>query len=281
MSRIVEFFSAIEPYFFQCILGAAAFFSLWKDWNEYGSKAGRYQRPVQFCLLGLVVGAFVLSLFETYKTHGEARSAHQHEQESQNKIDGLTDQVRQERQENKETRDDFRQSFDALYQKYSDLASKTQNAELLREIQQTRGELKTTQEKLNQPKARLSSGFWTGEADDSLPSEITVMRQRDGSVAFDISLANQTDVNALKGAAVVRICTACKYAKEPEGFHPIAGAADSDREVTFEHIFAHTKLQKYRIEVAVPPSAKRFQVDIHSACENCVPQLQKLFASIQ
>lgn len=136
----------------------------------------------------------LLSVFETYTTHKDAsekeQTASRKEAESKKQVDDLTKQVTQERDENKQNADGFRQSFAALYNKYSDLAARVQNADLLREIIRTRKELKATQDKLNQPKARLVAGFWVPDAALTFPQETTVSRRADGSIAVDVIMSN-------------------------------------------------------------------------------------------
>jgi hypothetical protein len=281
MESLGHFFHAAEPYALQTLLGLVALFGVLKDWKEYA----RFKKPVAVIVLVGTIAVYLLSLFETYDTRRDARlkeeTASRKEVESKKQIEVLTEQVSQEREENKQNANGFRTSFSQLYDKYSELAARSKNPDLIREIKRTQNELKATQDKLNQPKARLNAGFWAATDSYDFPHEINIPRRPDGSVAFDICASNPTDVTALNGAFDVRICRLCKFAKEPQGSNHVSGSREEDREIKFDHIFAHSNIQKYAIEVIPPPSAARFQVDIFYRCENCEPGQQSLFVNIE
>jgi hypothetical protein len=285
MESISHFWNAIEPYLLQCLLGVIALGGLLKDWKDYGEASGRFKKPVRMAILVGTVAVILLSVFETFSTRRETKekeqAASRNEAESKKQIDDLTEQVRLEREENKHNADGFRTSFDVLYSKYSDLATRTHDADLLREIKQTREELKTTQQKLNPAKAHLTAGFWEPNNDtDIFPLKTTVQKRTDGSVVFDLSTVNSSDVNALGGGFVVRICGLCRFAKEPQGSIHTPGAPEQEREFQFQHIFAHSHLSKSTIEV-IPPSGVGFMVDVFYRCENCPPDKQTLSVYVQ
>jgi Tfp pilus assembly protein PilV len=278
MEIIGHFFQTALPYLLQGLLGLIALIAVAKDWKDYGEATGKYANPVRIAVLIFTVAVIFLSFVDTYNSRSEATRK---ETESKKQIDDLTEQVRLERDENKHNADGFRQSFDALYKKYSDLATRTHDADLLREIKQTRDELKVTRDRLDQPKAQLTAGFWEpNNHTDIFPLKTTVQRRPDGSVAFDINTLNSSDVNALSGGLVVRICRTCKFAKEPQGSINTPGASEQDREFHFQHVFAHSKLPKFTVEV-IPPSGSGFEVDVFYRCENCSSDKQTLFVYVQ
>jgi hypothetical protein len=274
----------LEPYILQLFLGTIALFGLFKDWKDYKEKIHGF-KSLPWVLLVITVAVIGMTLFETHNTRRETREKEQaaatKDAENAGQITVLTEQVRMEREENKHNSDGFRQSFDSLYRRYSDLASKVQNADLLREIKETRSDLKTTQEKLTQPKPRLIASFWKANMErPDFKKEIDVVKAKDGSVSFEIVTLNESEVAALKGETNIRICALCKYAKEPEGSRQLPGAPDTDRALDFDHMFSSAMTQKLTLEVTPPSFAQRFTVDVHYACENCTSDTQTLKINI-
>jgi len=288
MTAVGHFLHAAEPYIFQGILGVIALFGLWKDWKDYGDASGRFKKPVRTVLLIGTLIVILLSAFDTYDTRRDARLKEQtaswKEVESKKQIDDLTTQVRLGREENKDNADGFRTSFANLYNKYSQLAARVQNADLLREIAQTRKELKATQDKLNQPKAHLAASFWYPNFSvDNIQQEVTTPKRADGSVTFDIVVMNPEDVPALNGSFTIRICETCRFSKEPKGSMHLEGSDERDRQWSFDRILPKSAVQKYEIEVTPhnPLLGNRFEVDMLYACVNCVGGKQVLWVNIQ
>jgi hypothetical protein len=273
------------PYILQGLLGLIALVALIKDWKDYGEASGKYKHPVRIAVLIGTIAVIFFSMIDTYNTRIEAKQKEQEasRKEAANKkqAEDLTGQIRLEREENKHNSDGFRESFGRLYQKYSDLAAKTQNAELLREIKETRDELKTTQEKLTQPKAELVASFWKSEMTEAdVEKQIDATRNKDGSVSLDIVTLNAGDVVALRGAILLRVCMLCKFTKEPEGSQHLPGASEQERTFPFEHILSHTLTEKRTIEVTPLPAVGNFTFAVGYACENCVTEMQILHVKL-
>jgi hypothetical protein len=283
MGRVWQILRDLEPYILQFLLGAIAIGGLIKDWKDYGEKFGRLKN-LRWLILLATVGVLLLTLLDTHQTRKDAREKEQQAQtrdaENSGHITDLTKQVQQERNEAKDARNDFRTSFASLYQRYSELLAKVRNADLLREIEQYRAELKTTQEKLTQPKPELVASFSQPTPTDIPTRQIDVVKSKDGTVTVDLTTINKGDGPALKGALEVRICWACEYAKEPERSNHVPGSDEQDREFQFEHIFSHTMTEKRTIEIRPKPFINRFQIDVHYVCENCVTDVQTLWVNL-
>jgi hypothetical protein len=135
--KLGEIFNDIYPYILQVLLGTVALFGSIKDWEDYGNKFGRF-RHLRWALLLFTIAVIALTLYDTHSSRREARQKEQAAEktgvESKAQIGTLTQQITLERDENKTNADGFRKSFDSLYQKYSDLAAKTQNKELMQEL---------------------------------------------------------------------------------------------------------------------------------------------------
>src|ERR1700678_1564512 len=138
--KIGEIWNDIYPYILQILLGAVALFGLIKDWEDYGEKFGRFKH-LRWALLVFTVGVIGLTLYDTHSSRRETRqkeqAAEKTEVENKAQIDTLTQQITVERDENKTNANGCRKSFDSLYQKYSDLAARTQNKELIQELADT------------------------------------------------------------------------------------------------------------------------------------------------
>jgi hypothetical protein len=232
----------------------------------------------------------MLSMADTYHTRTEAKEAQdrvdrekeeaKHREEiSQQKIDQLSAQVADLRNDNTTNAAGFRQSFARLYAKFSDLQTKTQNVALLKEISETKDQLVATQQKLNQPKAALVATFPTSQM---IPVTETTL-PRDGATAtVGLQILNPSDAAALNGGFVVRIPDNCSYAEEPAGFQKVPGAGPSDRNHEFQHIFPNTQTEPYTIKVKIPSFVSRFEVSVFFACETCVVgKTQNLWVDIR
>lgn len=282
----LKIWSDLEPYILQVLLGATTLFVLLKDREDYVKKVGRFWTVVTFIATTTIFG---LTLLETHATRRETRekerTADKRDAANTKQIDVLTEQVRLEREENKQNSDGFRLSFAALYNKYSELASRTNNSGLLQELHRTQNDLRDTQSKLDQPKATLTASFWTsGMSSENLSRDKVVSRRPDGSVSIDVIVLNPSDVAALNGAYTIRICETCKFAKEPAGLSLISGSPEYDRQKAFDRILSKTGDERRTIEIIPPPSLPfggRFEVDVLYRCVNCISDKVPLWVTFQ
>lgn len=266
-----QILSDLEPYILQVFLGALALLGLFKDWKDYKKKLGRFR----WGLLVLTVGVFLLTLYETHNTRRETRekevAAETKDAGSTAQIKTLTEQIRLEREENKQNSNGFRQSFDALYKEYSDLAAKTQNRELLSELNDTKKRLQSAEAKFEQPKAKLTASFWSlGITPETAQHELTTVRKPDGSISVDLVVSNFGDVAALDGGLTVRICRECRFQKEPEGFTHIPGSNEQDRQVFFTRLNPHSSDQRRTVDIIPPDTQPRIEIGVLYTCTNCV-----------
>lgn len=287
MTKVWQVCVDLEPYILQILLGAIALFALSKDWDDYVTRLGKLKTLFLFAATIIVI---FLTLLDTHSTRKDTREKEQiaasKDAASTKQVEILTEQVRLEREENKQNSDGFRISFTSLYDKYSDLASRVRNSDLLRELHQTQSDLKETQSKLAQPKATLTASFWhPNMSSANLTKDITVSKKADGSVTLDIMVLNTSDTAALNGTYTIRICVGCKFAKEPEGFMHFKGSEEQDRQVNFDRILSKSTDEKRTIEVFPPqPLAtlpNRFEIDMWYSCVNCVTDRIPLWVSVQ
>jgi hypothetical protein len=276
---------AFITYGLQIFIGTLALLGVWKDWSE--KKKNQQKRKKRFyigwVLLTLVV--LGLSIADTHvnraKNEKDRREAASAKQLADSNSQFLTAQVQQLRDDSKSNSDGFRKSFDGLYQRFADLKAKVTNAELIKEIDETKKELQATQAKLVAPKPTLVPSFFLADYNYETPIlESTVTRSIDGSVPIAFVVANPSSVTALHGEIALRICTVCVFAKEPAGFIKRSGAPGQDRSKEFEHILAMTTLEQMTADLTVPTDVHRFEVNVLIVCENCDRVVQRLFVNV-
>jgi hypothetical protein len=268
----------VLPYLSQLFLGLLAFCALLKDWNDYGKLSRKWGKAVPLGLALVTILVTFLGLYETHRARVEQAST---EASSQATISGLSGQIQQLRNDNKQNADGFRDSFTALYKQYSTLQSKTQNAELLKEIEATKQKLVDAQNSLTPPTVTPLATFPTVEAAKIPITETVLSRSRD-FVTVDFAVYNPSNFNAKAGSVLLRVCSDCKYADEPTGFVRVVGGSESDRQHDFAYIYAKTALGRMTVHISVPPQYRSFQVGVFIGCENCSPaQQQQLKVIVQ
>lgn len=262
------------PYLYQALLGVVAFFALLKDWSDYGNLSKKWGRAVPLILAIITAVITLLSIRETSSSRAEQAS-------NRATIAQLSTQIDQLRGDNQKSADGFRDSFATLYQRFTDLQSKVQNADLLKEIDATKKELVATQSKLTPLKISPIATFPSKDPSKIPITEFTTARSGD-FVEVKFTVYNPSDSNAGAGAIILRICESCRYADEPPGFHKITGSAESDREKDFQHIWAKAGMEIKTARIVVPPQLDSFMIGVIVACENCVaPEQQRLTVNLQ
>jgi len=120
------------------------------------------------------------------------------------------------------------------------------------------------------PLAKLQSGFLqTLGTENEIVDEIYA--PVDGSVVtFDFTLLNQSKVFAKSVLLWLRICTACKFHKEPAGAQLVPGALPSERLYSGIYLPPGVEWQKMTVEIEVPPAPTgRVEIGTRYRCEEC------------
>jgi hypothetical protein len=277
--------SNASPYLLQLLLGTVAFVALLKDWKDYGRLSTKFGNFVPLVLAILTVFITGLGLRDTYQTRAAASADREQARldrgTSQQHITQLSDQVTQLRQDNKNAADTFSKSFATLYSKFSDLQSKVQNADLLKEIKETKQQLEDTQKKLTQPKPVLIATFPANDP-AQVPITETTLPRSDDVVTVQFAAFNSSDTAALNGSFIVRICEVCKYSEEPPGFVKVSGASDWDRQHDFQRIFPKSMIETFSVKVRIPTNVARFAISLLLACDACIaPTKQDLWINVK
>lgn len=121
--------------------------------------------------------------------------------------------------------------------------------------------------------ARLQFTFWTDDPNgaDLVPIRETTVPLVGDSVTIAFTARNIGYVGTQRGEIWIRICSTCKFAKEPEGWQHIKGAVQTDRERVIQNVFRGTFIEKMTAEIVPPVGAQRFEVDFFHACDTCEP----------
>jgi hypothetical protein len=268
-------------YFGQLVAGILAIFAFWKDAKDYGELSKRWGKVV---IRGVGGGVFFLLLASLYLTHlgrvNEAK-AEATNTANQQRISGLSDQLKTSSEQRTIAENGFRQSFAELNQKFADLQTKVKTQELVAELDKTRKELHEAETKFVQPKAKLIPSLWWKFAHSTSDLPVTTKNYKlvNGHVTVDFLAYNNTDTPALAGVIVVRICDGCKYASEPPQSQIIQGM-ETDREFPFAHIYANAGLDRHTVDIIPPAGKPEFNIKMWTACSNCEPSDSQDFTII-
>jgi hypothetical protein len=261
---------AFLTYAGQVVAGVLAFLALWKDAADYGELSKKFGKHIIWLCAGLMV---VLTAISIYLTHAGRKQAIQDKidasnaaSESRGQIMALSRQVIKMSQDRAAAEKGFRDSFSQLSDKIARLQTEAATQKLSEQLTKTQAELEKAEAKLTQPKATLVPTFQTTDiAQIPIRTKVATLRP-DGSVSVDVTVYNNSDVPALDGGVLVRICITCKFAKEPSGSIKVTGGLDSDREFQFQHVFPHSAMQALTVEIIPPVLSNSFQLDIRPVC---------------
>jgi len=202
----------------------------------------------------------------------QARQSSKELNKSGTQIQDLTQSVNLQKQTNDT---DYRRSQQQLQQ----LSHQLQELQTQVTTQELQKKITSLQNKLNaalapKPTANLIAGFFLPDNTGPPTDETTVALIGD-SVTLGLWLYNPTDVVAKNGSIAIKICPACTYTKEPDGFAKVPGA-EKEREFDFPRLYARSYLRKLTVEVMPPPNVGAFEIGIAADCETCTPQRFKI-----
>jgi hypothetical protein len=264
-------FNEIAPYLYQTALAFITLITLLKDWEDFGKKSGRWS-PIVMVILTVVL--IVLGIQQTRaqikKERDAAQEAKTENDKSTGRIGELTKQVAELRAEDDRRANTYQTSLSGLYDRLTDLRSKVRNQDLIKELDATKKEVLVLQQKLTQPKAALFATLNLRSASYDPVTTLLIPRPSDNAVTIEFAAVNPTDTQALNGSIGLRICKECRYAEEPLGSVRLAGAADTDREFQFQHMFAKSQSQTISARVRFPAGVPSFKFGVFIACETCV-----------
>jgi hypothetical protein len=279
----------IRAYLSPVIISVFAFIGILKDAEDYrklvnaggsatGVKAfGRKHIVSILCLLTILLS--VLSIFDTHSTRKEAWetrvSADKDQVKRGTQIDGLSRQLNDARKDAQINAKTFSDAFGTLYQRFSDLQARVTNQDLMRELAATQDELRTTQKKLTPDKALLQASFFP--LSNGKPVISTAIHMNNGVAVFQLTFINSSNVDAVRGAAKIILCDACKFGPGTSGGYHLPADPNNFLEVTFDHIFANSATSPLTVMdiIPLPLNPDSLGVVVRFACESCQTDLGK------
>jgi hypothetical protein len=259
-------------------LGVGALFSLgvlYKESEEYISK--RRGKPLLLVMYSSILLMLMGGIFQTHQTRSSSnadrtQAAKDREQAAKDRkaLDDDRSQAKQERAVNDTKLNDAKERLQTLQDRVSRLQTKAETQALSKQLLDVKSELAEAESKLQQPKAHLVATFGTPHYNELPVKEVVGEKVAGtGAVKFNFGVLNASDVAALHGEIVLKICDACSFATEPEGFSRAALSPDNERIRDFGQIQEHTVAQDMTATVIPPITTPEFQVGIIAKCENC------------
>jgi len=203
----------------------------------------------------------------------QARQSSKELDNSGTQIQGLTQAVNLQKQTNDTDYQRSQQQLQQLSHQLQELQTQVTTQELQKKITALRNKLNAAL--APKPTANLIGGFFLPDNTGPPTDETTVALIAD-SVTLGLWLYNPTNVVAKNGSIAIKICPACAYTKEPDGFARVPGA-EKEREFDFATLYARSYLRKLTVEVIPPPNVGAFEMGIAADCETCKPQRFKIF----
>jgi hypothetical protein len=281
-----KMWQTFTAYGAQVFVAVIAFISIWKEWHEKNKHQQNKSKRVYVFLTVLTALLLTFTLADTHNTRKNAANSENQaalrDVTNAQQIQSLTKQVSDLRSDSRDATTTFTNAFGDMSDKLAYLKSKVTNADLLAELEKTQRELRDTQSKLNTPKPVLIPSIF--EPDDNTDTPIVsenIPAPLGSAVTVEFTIKNPSDVTAIKGEISLRICDACQYASEPEGFAKRLGAPDTLRAKEFEHILARTRLEKMTATINRPLLAKQFLFQVSVHCENCTTTEQTMLVNLK
>jgi len=258
------------PYVLAIATILAGGLDLYHRWAELREKPLRKLVPILFVLIGL------LTLVSLHYDNTEKQKADQDIQGLKTQVQVATKAEDTAIRNQKDNTATFLSQFQRLSGEVADLKTKVQTAALQKRLATVQGELEKTQKALAPaPKATLLFSFVPFSNPPlpqlSVPStDVTLPVRQDGSVHVQFALINNTAVDALDGDITLQICDHCRFAKEPAGFTTIPGERETQRYMTFDHIFHVSHTVTMDVDVTPLPDAPSFKMGVIYRCRTCV-----------
>lgn len=267
---------AFRAYISPVLLAVIALFGLAKDSKDYNERANEpgistLRRVVRGrMILALYNSTIVLLIFGLFDIHGtrkETEGAKADRKTGEKQIETLQGTVNAGNIMLAQQRQDFLQKFSEMSDRVGQLQTQVKTADLQTQTKQLRNDLAATRKAMEVPKVNLS--FSLVSENGSLSKTVAVQREINGNVRIKYVVENSTDVTAEEGDIVFIACDQCKIIGNPDGYTQLSGSPDNRRNISFQHVLAHSQTPTYEAEVEPPANATSFPVGIEYRCKNC------------
>jgi hypothetical protein len=190
--------------------------ALVKDARDYVGS-----RPHGKMFLSAVYGCVLLLFFAgIYQTHlNRKQAAIDRDQAEKDRSQLTIDRQHSEAAEavNQARLKDANESLQKLQNKVDNLMTQAQTQELSRKLSDVKVELEDAKSKLQKPLAVFTATFATPYY-DKIPILESVGERTPEGIKVKFGVFNRSDVTAVRGVIVIRLCDACQFGVEPEGF---------------------------------------------------------------
>jgi len=270
---------ALRAYVSPVLLTVVAFLGIWKDSKDYKERAYepgisrrnkflRLHAPKALSaatIILLIIG--VLDIHGTRKTAADDKASAQVEKTaSDQQVKNLQAAVNTGNGLLTQQRQDFLTKFSEMSNRVADLQTQIKTTDLHDEAAQLRADLDATRKTMDPPKATLKFSFASTDGQASHSSLVT----REGDTAkVRFFVLNDTEADALEGELIFEACDGCTIVAIPD-FIKMSGSPENHRNLSFQHILAHTKSPVYEVTIKYPPEATAFLVGMEYRCRTCV-----------
>jgi len=253
------------------LAAAVTFGTLVKDARDYLEAIEKHGR---WLLWSVYACAFLLFLAGIFQTHGTRKQAWLDRKQAQQDRDRLTaDRAQAQAVEavNQARLSDASKSLEKLQEKVDRLQTKAETIQLSRELSDVETELRDAKSKLQQPRANFVASFATPDY-QKIPIREAIGERTPEGIKVNFGVMNASDVAAVKGMIVLRLCDACQFGGEPAGFVKGQNAPEDERFRVFDTILEHAIIQDMAATI-IPPlgGTPRFEVIVMVKCTNCEP----------
>jgi hypothetical protein len=242
--RLVDWFFASVPYLLSLGTILLGFFEIVKDREDY--KKARLGRPV--AIIFVVVG--ILQIVSLRRDASERK-------EAEKNTSDLAGQVKAANKAQSDNTALYLDTFGKMSDKLTGLEVEVKTDALQKRIVGLQTELKNTQKALAPgPRASLKFTFSpiTNSPSGVTPvTEITLPKQPDGTIHFEFSILNNTEVDASDISLNVGVCDVCKFAKETPELSKLPGMPDTRRFLSIPILHAKEMYKTLSVDFSIPP----------------------------
>lgn len=275
LSGVMKWFFGSIPYLLAAGTLLLGIFELAKDKEDYTKR--RLGTPVAVIFI-------IVALLQFVSLHQDRRE----KSDAEKNISDLAGQVKAANQAQSDNTKMYVDSFSKMSSKLGELQTEVKTDALQKKIGTLQSELQNTQKALAPgPKAKLEFTFapFTNSPPGIRPvTDITLPKNPDGTMHFDFSILNLTDVDATDIGINFSICTRCKFASETPSLVKVAGLEDSMRLLSIPLLHAREANQVIGVDFIPPadssPSGATIQVGFIYRCHTCVLDTNALQGTI-
>jgi len=262
-------------YILPILTALVAVFQLAKDWTAHQT---HWRRGT---VIGLIVLLTIVGTVNVYYTN---KRASDQRQKDHTEITALTTAVETANKNQEANTKQFVDAFGKMSQQVSDLQTAITTEALQKRLANVQLDLQNMQKALAPgPKAKLLFTFFPfnngvmGIEPAVAITDVTLPLNPDGTVHFEFTVLNLTDVDAMDGQYTLIICDACTFAKETQGFTRLEGRPDTERYTSFAKIPAKSQGPILgKIDLFVPIGFDTIPIGLIYRCHTCdVPQLRE------